>query len=852
MKIRTFVLAASAVVAALFFGGSYWAVSRAFDSSIRDSARESASVMAKTTFVSMYELMSNGWQRKQVEHFLQGMRKASEGSKTTVEIYRTPIVEALFGKIEQPELDALLQRVVVEKQAQELSDQSLSRYVYPLQAEVRCVVCHVNAKVGDVLGVIEVKQNIASVVAQARGEFFLLLGILVPLAGLLALSSVWWVNRRLEQALRAVETEVASVNAVSDLSKLELRPPSGGFEEVDRLYGAVQELVTKLRAVAVDKDMLTFEIGLLEKFVITSEVIRDWREYVNNLVVEINKVMSAHVLFSIFQIDDELFDLEIFWYNTPSSSTQQRVEHYIREALKEHSHFSDLTTVNINHHMADHSGDALELGDDDLRLRVKSFFVNSPKIGGIVGIGVQADDAEDDTRRLVLDSVLSTLLNVVGSVKAIYKYTRDMEYYATRDPLTDLYNQRVFWELMGHEIERCERIKQKFGVLLIDLDNFKLVNDNYGHAVGDRFLQQFADEVRKVLRGGDIFSRYGGDEFVLMLPEADVAQVTIIAERILEASRQTTVLSELGEVIHGTASIGMAIYPDHATVAKDLFLFADNMMYKAKSEGKERVAIPTSEDVMEVFKDVSQKSVLILSAIEEKKLVPYFQPLLDIAADKVMGYEVLSRIEVDGQVLRADEFVEIAERMGVIHRMDCVVLEHALDKLHAAGHDGYIFVNLSPRALVLNEFAKSVRSIVANSGIANDRIVFEITERDTVKNISLLERFLNDLKFDGFGLAIDDFGSGFSSFHYLRRFPVDFLKVEGDFIMNILKSSKDRAFVNSMQSLAHELGIKVIGEFVEDEEVLGELGRMGMDIAQGYHVGRPAREIIQGHWRNGK
>jgi diguanylate cyclase (GGDEF)-like protein len=837
------------MVAVLFFGGSYWAISRAFDTTIRDAARENASVMAKTTFVSMYELMSNGWKRKQVENFLQGVRQASNGSKTSVDIYRAPVVEALFGKIEQPALDELLQRAVSEKKAQEFSDPTFSRYVFPLRAEVRCVACHVNAKVGDVLGVIEVKQNIADVVAQARGEFFFALGVLVPLAGLLALSSVWWVNRRLEDALRAVETEVSRVNAVSDLCKLELQGPSGGFEEVDRLYAAVQELATKLRAVAVDKDMLTFEIGLLEKFVITSDVIRDWREYVNNLVVEINKVMSAHVLFSIFQIDEELFDLEIFWYDTPTSATQHRVETYIREELKGHSRFSDLSTVNINHHMADHSGNALELGEDELRLRVKSFFVDSPKIGGIVGIGVQADDAEDDTRRLVLDSVLSTLLNVVGSVKAIYKYTRDMEYYATRDPLTDLYNQRVFWELLGHEIERDERNKDRFGVLLVDLDNFKLINDNYGHAVGDRFLQQFADEVRKVLRGGDIFARYGGDEFVLMLPEADVEQVSVIAERILQASRQTTVVTESGEVIHGTASIGMAIYPDHATEAKDLFLFADNMMYKAKAEGKERVAIPTSEDVMAVFKDVSQKSVLILSAIEERKLVPYFQPLLDIKADKVMGYEVLSRIEVDGQVMRADEFVEIAEKIGVIHRMDCVIIEQALDRLHAVGHDGYIFLNLSPRALVLNEFARSVRSIVANSGIANDRIVFEITERDTVKNISLLERFLNDLKFDGFGLAIDDFGSGFSSFHYLRRFPVDFLKVEGDFIMNILKSSKDRAFVNSMQSLAHELNIKVIGEFVEDEEVLQELARMGMDIAQGYHIGRPARDILRSHWR---
>jgi len=296
--------------------------------------------------------------------------------------------------------------------------------------------------------------------------------------------------------------------------------------------------------------------------------------------------------------------------------------------------------------------------------------------------------------------------------------------------------------------------------------------------------------------------------------------------------------------VNGTASIGLAIYPDHATEPKDLFLFADNMMYKAKAEGKERVAIPTAEDVMEVFRDISQKSVTILKAIDEKRLVPFFQPILDVQAGKVVGYEVLSRIEVDGEIMRADEFVEIAEKIGVIHRLDCLVIELALKKLAAEGHDGYVFLNLSPRAMVLNEFSLSLRQIVAESGIPPERIVFEITERDTVKNLSLMERFLNDLKFDGFKLAIDDFGSGFSSFHYLRRFPVDFLKVEGDFVVNILNSTKDRAFVQSMQSLAHELGIQVIAEFVETQEVLDELKQMGMDMAQGYHIGRPDRNIL--------
>lgn len=843
MKIRTFVLATSVLVGLLFFGGSYWAVSRAFDSTLRDHAREGANTMARMAFVSMYELMSTGWRRDQVETFLQGMRDATRDSNATVEIYRGPKVEALFGAIEQPPLNTLLRQAFASGKPQEELQGTFIRFVYPLTAEARCLRCHDNAAVGDVLGLIEVRQNVGGLVDQARREFSWSLALLMPAGLLLALLAVWWVNRRIEDALRHVEEGVAGVNAVSDLRRLELRGGKPGFAEMTRIVAAVEELVAKLRAVAVDKDMLKFEIGLLEKFVITSDIIRDWTEYVNHLVVDINKVMNAHVLFSIFQIDDELFDLEIFWYREPTPATKLRVENHIREVLKQNPRFSVITSFTINHHVAKPGGEKVELAEEEVQLRVKSFFVDTPKIGGIVGIGVQADELEDDTRHLVLDSVLSTLLNVVGSVKAIYKYTKDLEYYATRDPLTDLFNQRVFWEMIGYEVDRSQRHDAHFGLLLIDLDNFKLVNDNYGHATGDKFLQAFARAVRKVLRGGDIFARYGGDEFVVILPESDLEETAVIAQRILEAARDSAV-TVAGEVVKGTASIGLAVYPDHASEPKDLFLFADNMMYRAKAEGKERVAIPSAEDVMEVFRDISQKSVTILKAIDEKRLVPFFQPILDVQVGKVVGYEVLSRIEVDGEIMRADEFVEIAEKIGVIHRLDCLVIELALQRLAAEGHQGYIFLNLSPRAMVLNEFARSLRQIVADSGIPPERIVFEITERDTVKNLALMERFLNDLKFDGFKLAIDDFGSGFSSFHYLRRFPVDFLKVEGDFVVNILNNTKDRAFVQSMQSLAHELGIQVIAEFVETAEVLEELKQMGMDMAQGYHIGRPDRNIL--------
>ncbi|CAG0953322.1 partial Cyclic di-GMP phosphodiesterase PdeF, partial [Rhodocyclaceae bacterium] len=184
-----------------------------------------------------------------------------------------------------------------------------------------------------------------------------------------------------------------------------------------------------------------------------------------------------------------------------------------------------------------------------------------------------------------------------------------------------------------------------------------------------------------------------------------------------------------------------------------------------------------------------------------------------------------------------------AEKAGIIHRLDTMVMEKALQAAAAAKFKGHIFINLSPRALALADFMQTLKRIVAEGGIDPGQIVFEITERDTVKNIVVLERLVGELKMEGFKLAIDDFGSGFSSFQYLRRFPVDFLKIEGDFIINILESQKDRAFVQTIRQLAADLKIAVIAEHVESEEVLDELRKMGIEMAQGYYIGRPEKDL---------
>lgn len=837
MSIRLFILLTSALVGLVFVGGSWYAVGSGFNDTLTRHARHQAEESARLTQAMLYEVMNTGWYPDQARAFNAALRASNPD--TTIRIHNTAAPGATPA---DRAADPLLRDVLTSGEPREQAANGNLRSVFPLIAEARCLSCHNLAHEGQVLGAIEVRAPLSQVVSEALWAFFfsampsILLGIGIAAGG------VWWVSRRIGHSVEAVEQQVNTIGSIADLKALSHPTDTQPFAEIVRIQQALGTLAMRLRSIAVDKDILLFEIGLLEKFVITSEVIRDWREYVNQLLTDINAVIEVHVLFSVFQIDDEAFDVEVFWHGRPTDTLRTMIEQQIADAVTHHPRLSGPAEVTLRHHHDSESALSAEVDATELALKVKSLFVEQPKIGGIVGIGVHADTLTDQTHMLVLESILSTLLNVVGSIKAIHKYTRDLEYYATRDPLTGLYNQRVFWELLGYEVGRSQRHSTPFTLLLLDLDNFKLINDHYGHACGDRFLQQFATGVGEALRPGDIFARYGGDEFVVVLPEADMEQGYTVAQRVLEVARSVSIEAKNGDRLHASASIGVAVYPDHAADPKDLFLFADSMMYRAKAEGKERVRLPTNADVMTVFRDLSEMGVAVLAAVEEKRITPYFQPIMGIANKRVAAVEVLSRMEINGEVIRADQFIEIAEKVGVIHRLDAIVIEAALAQVAGTGYDGYLFFNLSPRALVLSEFTATLRSIVATSGFPPERIVFEITERDTVKNLSLMQRFLSELRSEGFKLAIDDFGSGFSSFHYLRNFTFDFLKIEGDFVANMLHNDRDQVFVRSITALARQLDIQVIAEFVENAEILTLLEEIGIDYAQGYLIGRPSAQ----------
>ena len=812
----------------------------------KEEAVKHSKAISDQIFSSMYQVMRKGWSKNDVQLFTKKKKKNFQSSNYEINIYRGDKVKQLFGEIEEKQKDTTLIDVLNGKKTNlQTSENNIIRHINPLVATPDCKACHVNVNVGDVLGVLEVKQNLNSIFKESKYQFIAFFIIIIPIFYILAFISSRYTTNRIEENLNLFNEKVESINSIQDFKEFDSRNIDLYFKEFNQIVKNVDSMADKLKGIAVDKELLEFEIKLLDKFIITSDVVKDWREYISDLLIEINKIMETYTLMTIFRVGDDQFEVDIFWLGLPKNEQKEVFERYINRMVKESPYFDGMTDFTIKHIVADKNKCLSHLKEKVIEYRSKSLFLDSPKIGGIVGIGLQSIFSTDPVRYIVIDSILTTMANLVGSVKAIHKYTQDLEYYAARDPLTDLFNQRVFNDMMAYEIKRAERHKYSFALMVIDCDNFKPINDNFGHAFGDKFLQTIADILEEEKRDEDIAARYGGDEFTLILPECDENGAMTVANRISKRIESEKLIAPDGTKVGITISIGICVYPQHTMSQKDMFVIADSMMYQAKEEGKNSIKLPGQEDVSEILKKNQEKSALLIKAIENDQIVPYFQPIKPASKDNdIVIHELLMRINQDGRIVSAFEFIEIAEARGLINTMDLMVIEKAFKQIKKTGYKGVLFINLSPKSLIMGDFINKINLFADKYNIKRENVVFEITERETVKNFSLLEKFVHNLKSEGFKFAIDDFGAGFSSFHYIKKFPIDYVKIDGEFIINIDKDEKDRAFVNSIITLAKELKVQTIAEFVESEEAVQILTNLEIDYCQGYHIGKPSEKFI--------
>lgn len=424
----------------------------------------------------------------------------------------------------------------------------------------------------------------------------------------------------------------------------------------------------------------------------------------------------------------------------------------------------------------------------------------------------------------------------------IQDYQQQLEELTSRDPLTKLYNRRSFEKFVGSEISRSKRHGHEFAVLYFDIDSFKHVNDSYGHPIGDLLLKEVGLLMAKELRKTDVLARISGDEFGILLPETSIKGALDVAEKI-----RTTINGESFQLPEGSTraqvSAGVAIFPENGESVDKLSIAMEVAMYKAKRLGKNRVStIEESEE--EALRETMSQGRALRLAIDEDRVEPFFQPIVETHSGKTFAYEVLARIREDDDHVPAGKFIEAAEELGLSNEIDDHIFAKGLKAFAEMNHpNAKIFFNLSPKRIADKDRMNGISDQVRRFGIRPDQVILEITEREALPNIGQLIELVDRIRSEGFAFAIDDFGSGFSSFIYLKYLTVDYVKIEGSFVRHAASDEKDCIMVRHIHNMANEFGLKTIGEFVEDEAALEVLKEIGVDFCQGYHLGRPQRAM---------
>ena len=419
---------------------------------------------------------------------------------------------------------------------------------------------------------------------------------------------------------------------------------------------------------------------------------------------------------------------------------------------------------------------------------------------------------------------------------------------ATHDQLTGLSNRRDFQKELDSMLAVAERYHEQVALFYLDLDQFKVINDTYGHQAGDQLLQSITSLLSKETRETDLLSRLGGDEFALVIPAATLEGVDQLANKLLHALKVFDY--RVNEQSHPISfSIGIAIYPEHGKTQQELLANADLAMYHAKKTGRSRYHIysPAFEYQTILTEQLRWKHI-VEQAMEEDMLVLFYQPILDIKKKKISHYECLLRLEQeDGTVLMPGEFIGHAEETGIIDQLDRAVLKLAINQ-HLAfqkiGCDVRLAINLSGYSMNNMEILPYIEELLSQPGVRPELIIFEITETSAVSNFLSAKTLITQLNALGCHFALDDFGVGFSSFYYLRSLPVDYVKIDGLFVRQMDVNEEDRIFVKVLTEISQAFGKKIIAEFVENIEILGLLEQQGVDYAQGYYISKPLRDPL--------
>jgi diguanylate cyclase (GGDEF)-like protein len=422
---------------------------------------------------------------------------------------------------------------------------------------------------------------------------------------------------------------------------------------------------------------------------------------------------------------------------------------------------------------------------------------------------------------------------------------------ASYDTLTRLLNRSRFMEEFQAVLRRARRNDQDGALLFIDLDRFKEVNDLSGHHAGDQLLAAVADTLQATLSEQELLSRIGGDEFAIALPRSTRDEACSRARQVIAALAALEVGT--AELSHRcSVSIGVSLFRDGGHEAEEHLMRAEVAMYEARRQGPGRLHVYSQSDGLTgELRDRAAIRQRIADALENERFRLFFQPIVSIASGALHHHEVLVRLEeADGTLVPPGDFIPLAEETGLIEAVDRWVIREAIAAL-AKNADWRLSVNLSARSVAQYGVLADIPEMLAEASVDARRLVLEITETTAMLSLPSATALMTRLLEDGFCFAMDDFGSGYASYAYLRRLPFQQVKIDGAFVVGLKDSPSDAVFIRSITEMAHSLGKEVVAEYVEDEAIYRKLAELGVDYAQGYFLGRPLPVPAMGPWPPG-
>ncbi|WP_339427366.1 MULTISPECIES: phosphodiesterase DibA [unclassified Pseudomonas] len=437
---------------------------------------------------------------------------------------------------------------------------------------------------------------------------------------------------------------------------------------------------------------------------------------------------------------------------------------------------------------------------------------------------------------------------VFSDISAIKDSEHELAHLAHHDPLTDLPNRLLFTDRAEQALASAQVHKRGCGLLLLDLDHFKIINDSLGHNVGDQLLKQVGERLQGLFGPGMTLARLGGDEFAVLAESCpQVVQAAALAQRILDAMKQPFIFD--GHQLFISASVGISLFPSDALSAEQLLRNADSALFKAKSAGREGYALYTEE-----LTALAQNRVEIANelrrALEQQELRVYYQPVHELHGSRLIGVEALVRWQhPERGLVPPGEFIPIAERTGLIADIDAWVMDQACRQMCQWLADGvplsFIAVNVSSRLFARRELYEQVAQVLHDTGLDPGFLELEVTESAVMDDPEVALEQLHRLRELGLRLAIDDFGTGYSSLLRLKRLPVQKLKIDQGFVAGLPWDEDDAAIVRVVIALAKSMGMQVQAEGIEQVEQARFLLEQECDLGQGYWFGRPmpAQEI---------